>query len=106
MTMRRIVFVAPLVACFGAGAIVQRYKLYPLQPIRAVRNVIVLADTAPKPRISIFEVFHPHADIVMIGDSITQGAEWKEIFPASSIANRGIAADRSDDILRRIPTDS
>ena len=44
------------------------------------------------------------ADILMIGDSITQGAEWKEIFPASSIANRGIAGDRSDDILRRIPT--
>ena len=96
--MRRIVFVALLVACFGAGAIVQKYKLYP----PAVRNAIVgnplyrfLADTAPN---------HPHADIVMIGDSITQGAEWKEIFPASSIANLGIAGDRSDDILRRIPT--
>jgi hypothetical protein len=85
--MRRIVFVALLVACFGAGAIVQKYKLYPLQPVRAVRNAIVgnpldrfLADTAPKPRNSIFEAFHPHAEIVMIGDSITQGAEWKEIF--------------------------
>ena len=111
MSMRRIVFVALLVACFGAGAIVQKYKLYPLQPVRAVRNAIVgspldrlLPDTAPKPRNSIFEAFHPHADIVMIGDSITQGAEWKEIFPASSIANRGINNDRSDDILRRIPT--
>jgi lysophospholipase L1-like esterase len=40
----------------------------------------------------------------MIGDSITERAEWKEIFPASSIANRGISADRYDDILRRIPT--
>jgi hypothetical protein len=76
--MRRIVFVALLVACFGAGAIVQKYTLYPLQPVRAVRNAIVgnpldrfLADTAPKPRNSIFEAFHPHADIVMIGDSIT-----------------------------------
>jgi lysophospholipase L1-like esterase len=108
--MRRIVFVTLLaVACFGAGAIVQKYKLYPLQPVRAVRNAIVgtppeRTDTTPNPRNSIFEAFHPHADIVMIGDSITREAEWKEIFPASSIANRGIARDRSDDILRRIPT--
>ena len=105
--MRRIVFVALLgVACFGAGAVVQKYKLYPLQPGRAVRNAIVgnpldrfLADTAPKLRNSIFEAFHPHADVVMIGDSITQGAEWKEIFPASSIANRGILLEAGRLIL-------
>jgi lysophospholipase L1-like esterase len=110
-SMRRIVFVALFAASFGAGAIVQKYKLYPLQPVRAVRDAILgnlldrfPADTAPKPRNSIFEAFHPHADIVMIGDSITQQAEWKEIFPASSIANRGIDFDRSYDILRRIPT--
>jgi hypothetical protein len=101
MRTRRIVFIALLVVCFGAGAIVQKTKLYPLQPVRAVRDAIVgnpldrfLADTAPNPRNSIFEAFHPHADIVMIGDGITQGAEWKEIFPTSSIANRGIAGDK------------
>jgi lysophospholipase L1-like esterase len=109
--MRRIVFVALFAACFSAGAIVHKYKLYPRQPVRVIREAILAnligrfpTDTAPKPRNSIFETFHPHADIVMIGDSITQGAEWKEIFPASSIANRGIDFDRSDDILRRIPT--
>jgi hypothetical protein len=55
--MRRIIFVALLIACFGAGAIVQKYELYPLQPVRGVRNAIVgnplgrfLVDTAPKPR--------------------------------------------------------
>jgi lysophospholipase L1-like esterase len=40
--------------------------------------------------------------IVMIGDSLTQGAEWEEIFPHVTIANRGIGGDTSADILRRM----
>lgn len=38
----------------------------------------------------------------MVGDSITDEAEWEDLFPALSIANRGISGDTTDGILNRI----
>jgi lysophospholipase L1-like esterase len=51
---------------------------------------------------SFFEAFHPPAAIVMVGDSLTDGAEWGELFPAAGIANRGIDGDTTDGILERM----
>ena len=41
-------------------------------------------------------------DVVFIGDSIIDGAEWNELFPSLKIANRGIAGDRTDGVLERM----
>lgn len=41
-------------------------------------------------------------DVVFIGDSLTDGAEWHELFPGLKIANRGIGGDTTDGILERI----
>jgi lysophospholipase L1-like esterase len=54
-------------------------------------------------RISFFESF-PEArnDIVMLGDSITHGGEWSEMFPGLPIKNRGISGDTTTDVLLRL----
>ncbi|MCD8173688.1 MAG: GDSL-type esterase/lipase family protein [Alistipes sp.] len=41
-------------------------------------------------------------DIVMAGNSITDGGEWAEFFPGVSIKNRGISADRTYHVLDRL----
>lgn len=41
-------------------------------------------------------------DIVFLGDSITEGAQWEELFPQYRIKNRGISGDRTDDVLKRL----
>jgi lysophospholipase L1-like esterase len=101
------------VGVFGIilGATSYKYKLYPAETVQALRNFLIgdplktfLAATTSKPRNTVFDAFHPKADVVMIGDSNTQGAEWREIFPDLNIANRGIGGDRSDDVLRRMDT--
>ena len=56
----------------------------------------------PKPRNQLFEAFAPHVDVVMIGDSLTEGVIWSEVFPNVKIANRGIGGDRTIDILNRM----
>lgn len=53
-------------------------------------------------RVELFETLEPDAEVVFIGDSITQAGEWSEFFPDVRTANRGIAGDRSADILARI----
>jgi lysophospholipase L1-like esterase len=109
--MFRLGVILLAVGCFCAGAVSFRYKMFPAAPFRIVRDAIAgpelnrfLANKEIKPRNTIFESFHPQADVVMLGDSLTQNAEWREIFPDVVIVNRGIGGDRSDDILRRLDT--
>jgi lysophospholipase L1-like esterase len=53
-------------------------------------------------RTSFFKTFGQHADVVMIGDSLTDAAEWREMFPQLSIVNRGIDNDTADGVLARL----
>lgn len=41
-------------------------------------------------------------DIVMVGDSLTAGGNWDELFPGLPIRNRGINADLSTGVLARL----
>ncbi len=52
-------------------------------------------------RSSLFRTL-PRHEVVMIGDSLTDGAEWAELFPGQDIANRGIDSDTSDGVLARL----
>lgn len=41
-------------------------------------------------------------DIVFIGNSITNGAEWNELFPRKRVKNRGISGDTSEGVYGRL----
>ena len=41
-------------------------------------------------------------DVVMLGDSITEGGRWHEIFPQVAVKNRGIGGDTSPGLLDRL----
>ena len=41
-------------------------------------------------------------DIVFIGNSITNGAEWNELFPRKRVKNRGISGDTSEGMYDRL----
>jgi lysophospholipase L1-like esterase len=43
-----------------------------------------------------------NGDIVMLGDSLTDNADWNEIFPNKKIRNRGIFGDTTYGVLNRI----
>ena len=51
---------------------------------------------------SFFDTFHAPAAVVMVGDSLTDGAEWRELFPGASIVNRGIDGDTAEGVLERL----
>lgn len=43
-------------------------------------------------------------DVVFIGNSITNGAEWNELFPRKRVKNRGISGDTSGGVYDRLDT--
>jgi lysophospholipase L1-like esterase len=54
-------------------------------------------------KVSFFEIFPINSsDVVFLGDSITQGGEWAELFPNLTAKNRGIGGDTTTGVLERL----
>jgi GDSL-like Lipase/Acylhydrolase family len=53
-------------------------------------------------RLAFFRQTVGDADVVMLGDSITEGIDWRELFPDMRILNRGIGGDTSAGVLNRL----
>ena len=54
-------------------------------------------------KVSFFEHYPVQAgDVVFLGDSITDGGEWAEMFPAIATRNRGIGGDTTTGVLARL----
>jgi lysophospholipase L1-like esterase len=50
----------------------------------------------------MFQVLPGRADVIMLGDSLTEYANWEELFPKVSVLNRGIAGDTSYGVVERL----
>jgi len=53
-------------------------------------------------RLASFRQTVGDADVIMLGDSITEGIDWRELFPDVHILNRGIGGDTSTGVLNRL----
>lgn len=88
-------------------------QIFPFEQLRLVKQTLLnepVEIIVPGPntmwqeRRDQFKVFGRPADVVMIGNSITQSGHWQDMFPEAGIANRGISGDGTGDILRRMDT--
>lgn len=115
----RLFCLAGVAGCsFVYGLIVATYKVFPYEQIVSVKGLFVeppeLAKSAEQEReIERYKVYYldkksffaqqkTRANIVMIGDSLVDGAEWAELLNQASIANRGIAGDSIEGVLNRM----
>jgi lysophospholipase L1-like esterase len=96
------------------GIVVHRNHVFPYEQIRLLNSLL---NKPPPPvnappadaidpywlvKASFFKEFSRRSEIVMIGDSITERAEWSEMFPSVTIANRGISGDTTRGLLNRM----
>jgi lysophospholipase L1-like esterase len=110
--LKPVLLIGTFVVTLALGAILERKRFLPTSLLRAVTEKLVGRDAVqicfPRAtrsyRNTIFQVFHPHAEIVMIGDSLVQATEWSDMFPETSIANRGIGGDGTKEVLGRMAT--
>ena len=72
--------------------------------IIAIRSVVERISHNHYAQKSDFYAHHPPnpADIVFVGDSITDGANWHELFPGMAVKGRGINNDNTLGVLNRI----
>ncbi|MGI9287256.1 MAG: GDSL-type esterase/lipase family protein [Pseudomonadales bacterium] len=115
----RYITIATIAACaFIYGLVVATYKVFPFEQIVYVKGLFVappdVAEDAEEAKeIERFKVYYldkksffekqtTRADIVMVGDSLVDGAEWAELLPNTSVVNRGIAGDSIAGVLNRM----
>jgi len=94
---------------FGCGYLAATEKVFESAQTGAEKDCFVAPpDAAPQPsaywreKASFFETFGGPASVVMIGDSLTDGAEWAEMFPGAGVVNRGIDGDTIGGVLQRM----
>jgi len=91
------------------GILIGRYEVPPFGWFRAVARAFkVPVDPRQQrsaqyvSRLSFFSALPGQARVVMLGDSITEFGDWRELFPGASILNRGIIGDTSDGVIARL----
>ena len=102
---------------YSYGVITMHYKIFPYKEIREIKrtifknlNVEANNNNFKKNSNKIYTInkksfFEENArkvEIVMLGDSITDNAEWSDLFPLKEISDHGIGGDTTADVLDRI----
>ena len=99
---------ALIFAAFCYGILTVSYQLPPYKTLQHIKKMIVSKSSIPvrsvysRHKVSFFDYSGYSADNVMLGDSITDHAEWQELFPAASIANRGVSSDTTAMVVERL----
>ncbi|MEL0028628.1 MAG: GDSL-type esterase/lipase family protein [Perlucidibaca sp.] len=50
----------------------------------------------------LFHEIRKQPDVIMLGDSITYGAQWSEYYPGITVFNRGIGGDTTAGVMARL----
>lgn len=91
---------------FSWGIKYNKNQFFPFHLVQSIKSYFGIkpgfTDRGIAAKAQIFSTFTRKANIVMIGDSLTDIAEWSEIFPDASIVNRGIGGDTANGILSRM----
>lgn len=106
---------------FAAGTPAQKTVVKPVQnnvvPAngQTVQNNVQTQPIPPQPLVQaksyeryteMFAIYYSNrlAKVVMMGDSITQGAYWNELLQRGDVINRGIPGDTTQGMLERLET--
>lgn len=90
---------------FAIGGIVVLAAAYSLYRLKANAHMdsLYLQNANYIIQTEIFDTYRTaHADVVMLGNSLTAWVDWNELLNRKNIANRGIAGDITDGYLHRM----
>jgi len=101
-----------LAAVFVLGEFTATKRIFPFHELQRAKHLLfgqsvpddATLVTTPywRDRQTHFADLHGTARNVMLGDSLTDGGEWNELFPDHQVANRGINGDTTYGLRRRL----
>lgn len=91
LTINLLLLVLGIYLAFNGRALVRDYVL---------KNII---DVRHQQKLSMFRAAPVNKGaIIFLGNSITEGGNWDELFPGKNILNRGIGGDITEGVLKRL----
>jgi lysophospholipase L1-like esterase len=104
---RAILLAAVAAGFFAYGVIVGHYQIAPFNGIKDLKQKLGFGVELTKWNGLYFpELTRPGSrspiEVVMLGDSITAGADWAGMFPQVGIVNLGVLGDTSAGVLNRL----
>jgi lysophospholipase L1-like esterase len=100
--MKRILFAVVLSLFFYWGFVVGKYRAFPYEFAQNIYWSLKPKVRATGNEVTQFDFFKPKVDVVFLGDSITAGGNWNDMFPNVRLANRGIGGETIQEIELRI----
>lgn len=107
--MRRLVIQAVVaVVAFVYGIAVMKAHVFPYPVLQAVDDYLFPPGPPPQTqkwygfRTGIFKEFPVKADVLMVGDSLTEVAPWTAMFPDIKIGNQGIGWGTTRQLKQRL----
>jgi hypothetical protein len=111
--MKHAISIAILLVTFAAGLVVGAWKPDVIRALMVRWDYNTVVDNQGPyyhSRLAFFRQTVGDADVIMLGDSITEGIDWRELFPDIRILNRGISGDTGtgvlnwlDEVIKRRP---
>lgn len=103
---RLLIALVMIFGFFAYGVYVGVYKAFPYELVLKLKQLVkptpLNNERYGQSRVSQFEFSNSKAEVVLIGDSITERAIWSEFFPEYNLLNRGIGGDKTSDIIQRL----
>lgn len=98
-----------LLVSFGYGLSVGVFQLFPFKYLQVAKQYFIppASEQLSKyglARVQQFAAVERRANIVMIGDSLTEQALWTELLQDTTVANRGINGSTTKSVLARLET--
>lgn len=102
--MKQTISLTILLVTFVSGFVVGGWKSQIVEALKgwSGRQSSLFETPYYRSRLAFFRQTVGDADVVMLGDSITEGVDWRELFPDVRILNRGVAGDTSEGVLNRL----
>lgn len=106
--MALTIFVAMIAVAAAAiagvvyGIAAARKKWFPYRLFSRWNARVAGTTRHTRPRAEQFGHLRDYVDVVMVGDSLTEGCLWNEFFPGVSLANRGVGGDTTAKIRERL----
>ena len=108
--MKKIVYICFLSGLmFALGFLSRHYNWIPIDIVRKALYNTGLSKPAGlrisdyhHHRLELFSLYNTQADVVMLGDSLIESADWSILLPEVRLLNFGIDGDRTDTVLRRL----
>jgi hypothetical protein len=99
-----------LATAFVAGMWCQQQNLWPKSLLIKAELIIAGKDLTPQSvyqsKYAVWKDQPVTQPVVMLGDSLTEFGDWAEILDFDAVANRGVAKDTTEGLLRRIDVSS